>query len=197
MQACSLPKSSPGASTASPTPPSSSASLSGSAPPSNPGPWPSSPTCRPLSSRPSAAPWRSPPTSRPRQEQLLKLLGGSGGMTPAEIWAALKVSKQGAMDLLRPLVKAGLVKRVGSLKTGRHVLFGQSSGCPDDILSRPPAVSETDTPANVRRFLNSDSQRAGLKRTPAWAKPRWMAEQNTNGPPQPLRRDDPIEPRRG
>ena len=59
---------------------------------------------------------------RPRQEQLLKLLGKSGGMTPSELWAALKVSKQGAMDLLRPLVKAGLVKRVGTLKTGRYVL---------------------------------------------------------------------------
>ncbi len=59
---------------------------------------------------------------RPRQEQLLKLLGRSGGMTPPELWAALKVSKQGAMDLLRPLVQAGLVKRVGTLKTGRYVL---------------------------------------------------------------------------
>ena len=59
---------------------------------------------------------------RPRQEQLLKLLGQGGGMTPAELWAALGVSKQGAMDLLRPLVKAGLVKRVGTLKSGRDVL---------------------------------------------------------------------------
>lgn len=59
---------------------------------------------------------------RPRQEQLLKLLGQRGGLTPAEIWAGLKVSKQGAMNLLRPLVKAGLVKRVGTLKTGRYVL---------------------------------------------------------------------------
>lgn len=59
---------------------------------------------------------------RPRQEQLLKLLGQRGGMAPAAIWAALNVSKQGAMDLLRPLVKAGLVKRVGTLKTGRYVL---------------------------------------------------------------------------
>ncbi|MBX3735018.1 MAG: Fic family protein, partial [Verrucomicrobiae bacterium] len=59
---------------------------------------------------------------RPRQEQLLKLLGKCGGMTPSELWAALKVSKQGAMDLLRPLVKAGWVKRVGTLKTGRYVL---------------------------------------------------------------------------
>ena len=59
---------------------------------------------------------------RPRQEQLLKVLGTSGGMTPSKLWAALKVSKQGAMDLLRPLVAAGLVKRVGTLKTGRYVL---------------------------------------------------------------------------
>ncbi len=61
---------------------------------------------------------------RPRQEQLLKLLGASGGLTPAELWAALGISKQGAMDLLRPLMKAGLVKRVGTLKTGRYVLTG-------------------------------------------------------------------------
>lgn len=59
---------------------------------------------------------------RPRQEQLLKLLGKRGGMAPSELWAALKISKQGAMDLLRPLVKAGLVKRVGTSKTGRYVL---------------------------------------------------------------------------
>jgi len=59
---------------------------------------------------------------RPRQEQLLKLLGQRGAMTPAQLWSALKVSKQGAMDLLRPLMKGGLVKRVGTLKSGRYVL---------------------------------------------------------------------------
>ncbi len=59
---------------------------------------------------------------RPRQEQLLKALGKSGGLTPAEIWATLKVSRQGAMDLLRPLLKAGLVKRIGTLKNGSYVL---------------------------------------------------------------------------
>ncbi|HHY84911.1 MAG TPA: Fic family protein [Verrucomicrobia bacterium] len=63
---------------------------------------------------------------RPRQEQLLKLLGERGSMTPPEIWKALKVSRQGAMDLLRPLVKAGLVQRVGTLKTGRYVLMNRS-----------------------------------------------------------------------
>ncbi len=59
---------------------------------------------------------------RPRQEQLLKLLGQSGGLTPAEIRKALKISKQGAIDVLRPLLDAGLVKRVGTLKMGRYVL---------------------------------------------------------------------------
>jgi Fic family protein len=59
---------------------------------------------------------------RPRQEQLLKLLGQRGGMAPAELWKALKISKQGAMDLLRPLLDAGLVKRIGTSKNGRYVL---------------------------------------------------------------------------
>lgn len=59
---------------------------------------------------------------RPRQEQLLHLLRDHGGMAPAEIWAALGVSRQGAMDLLRPLLDAGVVEKVGGNKTGRYVL---------------------------------------------------------------------------
>jgi len=59
---------------------------------------------------------------RPKQEQLLHLLRARGGLKPQEIWDGLKVSKQGAMDLLRPLMKAGLVKRMGTLKNGRYVL---------------------------------------------------------------------------
>jgi DNA-binding IclR family transcriptional regulator len=43
-------------------------------------------------------------------------------MAPAEIWAALGVSRQGAMDLLRPLLEAGLVEKVGTRKTGRYTL---------------------------------------------------------------------------
>ena len=65
---------------------------------------------------------REPLVLRPRQEQLLKLLGKGSGMTPAAIREALKVSKQGSMDLLRPLLEAGLVKRIGTLKTGRYIL---------------------------------------------------------------------------
>ena len=59
---------------------------------------------------------------RPRQEQLLHLLRDHGSMAPSEIWAALSVSRQGAMDLLRPLLDAGLVEKLGGKKTGRYVL---------------------------------------------------------------------------
>jgi len=59
---------------------------------------------------------------RPRQEQLLHLLRDHGSMAPNEIWSALSVSRQGAMDLLRPLIEAGLVEKVGGAKTGHYVL---------------------------------------------------------------------------
>lgn len=59
---------------------------------------------------------------RPRQEQLLHLLRDHGSMAPGEIWEALGVSRQGAMDLLRPLLDAGLVEKVGGKKTGRYIL---------------------------------------------------------------------------
>jgi Fic family protein len=59
---------------------------------------------------------------RPKQEQLLHLLREHKALTPREIWAAVGVSKQGALDLLRPLMKAGLVQRIGTKKAGRYVL---------------------------------------------------------------------------
>ena len=59
---------------------------------------------------------------RPKQEQLLRMLREKGSLSPAEIWAGIGVSRQGAMDLLRPLMEAGLVKRVGTRKSGRYVL---------------------------------------------------------------------------
>ena len=59
---------------------------------------------------------------RPRQGQLLHLLRDHGSMAPGEIWKALGVSRQGAMDLLRPLLDAGLVEKIGGKKTGRYVL---------------------------------------------------------------------------
>lgn len=39
-------------------------------------------------------------------------------MAPAEIWEALGVSRQGAMDLLRPLLDTGVVEKIGGNKTG-------------------------------------------------------------------------------
>ena len=59
---------------------------------------------------------------RPKQEQLLHLLREHKALTPREIWEAVGVSKQGALDLLRPLIEAGLVKRVGTRKSGRYLL---------------------------------------------------------------------------
>ena len=59
---------------------------------------------------------------RPRQQQLLRLLRDHGSMAPNEIWSALDVSRQGAMDLLKPLIAAGLVEKVGGAKTGHYVL---------------------------------------------------------------------------
>ncbi len=59
---------------------------------------------------------------RPKQERLLQLLRDYGGMSPTDIWATLNVSKQGAMDLLRPLLEAGLVEKIGGKKTGRYFL---------------------------------------------------------------------------
>jgi Fic family protein len=59
---------------------------------------------------------------RPKQERLLELLRDHGAMSPSELWAALRISKQGTLDLLRPLMAAGLVEKVGTRKTGRYVL---------------------------------------------------------------------------
>jgi Fic family protein len=59
---------------------------------------------------------------RPKQEQLLHLLREHKALTPREIWDGIGISKQGALDLLRPLIKAGLVRRLGTRKTGRYIL---------------------------------------------------------------------------
>lgn len=59
---------------------------------------------------------------KPKQEQLLLLLRDHGEMAPSEIWDALGVSKQGAMDTINPLLEAGIIEKVGSRKTGRYRL---------------------------------------------------------------------------
>jgi Fic family protein len=61
-------------------------------------------------------------TLRPKQEQLLALLQQKGRMTPAEIWDALKISKQGAIKILQPLLDSELVVREGTRKTGHYRL---------------------------------------------------------------------------
>lgn len=57
-----------------------------------------------------------------RQEELLTLLRDRGAMRPRELWSALKLSKQGAINALRPLLETGLVRREGTRKSGRYVL---------------------------------------------------------------------------
>lgn len=60
---------------------------------------------------------------RPSQERLLHLLRDRPeGLAPAEIWATLNVTKQGAAHILAPLLKAKLVKRTGTRKSGRYLL---------------------------------------------------------------------------
>lgn len=59
---------------------------------------------------------------RPKQEKLLVMLRNQSSLAPQEIWKGLNISKQGAMDLLNPLIDAGLVKRVGTRKSGRYIL---------------------------------------------------------------------------
>ncbi len=59
---------------------------------------------------------------RPRQEELLRLLREQGMVTPAALRESLGLSKQGVLDLLRPLVAAGLVIREGTRKSGFYRL---------------------------------------------------------------------------
>lgn len=59
---------------------------------------------------------------RPKQEKLLNMLRDHTNLTPRQIWQGLGVSRQGAMDLLKPLIKARLIRRVGTKKSGRYIL---------------------------------------------------------------------------
>jgi Fic family protein len=61
----------------------------------------------------------------PRQEKLLTLLRDKGSLSPRELWKALGVSKQGAINLLNPLMKAGLIERIGTKKSGKYILKGE------------------------------------------------------------------------
>jgi Fic family protein len=69
-----------------------------------------------------APPDAEPIVLRPKQERLLQLLAVQGSMAPSEIWDAFGLSRQGAMDLINPLIAAGLLEKVGTKKTGRYRL---------------------------------------------------------------------------
>ena len=43
-------------------------------------------------------------------------------MVPAEIWEALGISRQGALDLLNPFLEVGIAEKVGGKKIGRYAL---------------------------------------------------------------------------
>ena len=58
---------------------------------------------------------------QPKQETLLRLLEDRGGLTPREIWDALDMTRQGAAKLIKPLMEAGLMRRVGGKKTGKYI----------------------------------------------------------------------------
>jgi Fic family protein len=64
-------------------------------------------------------------TLTPRQENLMGLLRDQGNLAPAEIWAQLKISKQGATKLMKPLLDGGMIEKRGSAKMGRYFLTGK------------------------------------------------------------------------
>jgi len=71
---------------------------------------------------------------RPKQEKLLQLLRDQGSMAPSEIWKTLGVTRQGAMDLLHPLLAANLVQKIGGKKTGRYAL--QTNSPPESLATK-------------------------------------------------------------
>ncbi|MEO0414181.1 MAG: Fic family protein [Verrucomicrobiota bacterium] len=58
----------------------------------------------------------------PKQEKLLGLLRDHGSLAPSEIWKHLDVSRQGAMNILTPLLEAKLIEKQGTQKSGRYYL---------------------------------------------------------------------------
>lgn len=58
----------------------------------------------------------------PKQEHLLGLLRDQGSLAPSEIWEQLKLSRQGAMNIIKPLLAAGLIEKRGTHKSGRYFL---------------------------------------------------------------------------
>jgi len=61
---------------------------------------------------------------QPKQETILRLLEDRKAMAPSEIWAALGITRQGAAKVIKPLLDAGLIRRVGGKKTGKYIKSG-------------------------------------------------------------------------
>ena len=59
----------------------------------------------------------------PKQEHLLDLLRQYESLAPSEIWDHLKISRQGAMKLMKPLLNAGMIEKRGTQKSGRYYLI--------------------------------------------------------------------------
>lgn len=59
---------------------------------------------------------------KPKQERLLLLLRDHGEMAPKQIWEALDLSRQGAADLINPLLESGIIEKVGTKKSGKYRL---------------------------------------------------------------------------
>ncbi|MDO8462341.1 MAG: Fic family protein [Deltaproteobacteria bacterium] len=58
----------------------------------------------------------------PKQEQLLHLLRDQKSLAPSQLWKGLGVTKQGAMKILNPLLASGLIRRIGTRKSGKYIL---------------------------------------------------------------------------
>ena len=58
----------------------------------------------------------------PRQKELLALLKAQGPQSPSQLWEALKLSKQGTLNVLKPLLEARLIERIGTKKSGKYSL---------------------------------------------------------------------------
>jgi len=57
----------------------------------------------------------------PRQEEVLALLQ-KGPLSPAQLWEALSLSKQGTLNILNPLLEARLIEKIGTKKSGKYIL---------------------------------------------------------------------------
>ena len=65
---------------------------------------------------------KEPLSLTPRQEKLLRLLRERGPLAIRDVARALRVTPPGAHYVLKPLLRGGVVKTLGSHKTTRYLL---------------------------------------------------------------------------